>query len=126
VNPGEPLTKTYVNKYFEVRENNAPTKYVWNADTPVSRVSGSLSLNARVRRVRLFSGWNLISIALKAFESDNLRIVSTNSFRWTQSALDWNPVLRSETLGSGTVLWLHSRTAITAKLFGDYVIEDIV
>ena len=57
-------TVSYINKYFEVREHDAPTKYVWNGNTRVARVIGSLNTNQRVQRLRLWPGWNLLSIAV--------------------------------------------------------------
>ena len=60
------LTTLYINKYFEVREHDAPTKYVWNGNTRVARVTGSLNTNVRVQRLRLWPGWNLVSLAVTA------------------------------------------------------------
>ena len=45
-------TVTYVGKHFEVREHEAPTKYVFNGNTRVARVTGTLMpANLRVQRV---------------------------------------------------------------------------
>src|SRR5688500_5295595 len=57
-------TTLYVNKYFEVRDHDQPVKYVFSGDTRVARVSGSLSTNTRIQRLRLHSGWNLCSVAV--------------------------------------------------------------
>src|SRR5262249_29089764 len=53
----DPTVVTYVDKYFEVREFEAPTKYVWNENTLVAHVTGSLSANVRVQRMRVAAGW---------------------------------------------------------------------
>ena len=58
----QPSTVLYPDKYFEVREHDAPTKYVWNGNTRVARATGSLNgSNQRRQLLRLHSGWNLQS-----------------------------------------------------------------
>ena len=61
-----PQPSLYIDKYFEVREHDAPTKYVWNGNTRVARVTGSLNTNVRVQRLRVHPGWNLCSLAVTA------------------------------------------------------------
>jgi hypothetical protein len=53
-------TTFYVGKHFEVRDHDAPVKYVFNGNTRVARVTGSLSTNERIQRLRLRAGWNLV------------------------------------------------------------------
>src|SRR5205814_5603577 len=65
LNP-QPLAVLYPDKYFEIREHDAPTKYVWNGNTRVARVTGSLNTNQRLQRLRLWPGWNLCSVAVTA------------------------------------------------------------
>ena len=60
-----PLTTIYIDKYFEVRNHDQPTKYVWNSATRVARITGTLSSNERIQRIRLYPGWNLISLAVE-------------------------------------------------------------
>src|SRR6266498_166898 len=57
----ESFTTTYVNKYFEVRQHDVPTKFVFSGETRVARLTGSLSTNPRNHRLRVLRGWNLIS-----------------------------------------------------------------
>ena len=57
-------TTIYVGKHFEVREHDAPVKYIFNAQTRIARVTGSLSANERIQRLRLRAGWNLVSLAV--------------------------------------------------------------
>jgi hypothetical protein len=38
-------TTLYVGKHFEVRDHDQPTKYVFNGDTRIARITGSLSTN---------------------------------------------------------------------------------
>lgn len=60
------FTTIYVGKHFEVREFDAPTKFIFNGDTRVARVTGTLSPNQRVQRLRVHAGWNLLSVAVAA------------------------------------------------------------
>jgi len=115
------LTTVYVNKYFEVREHDAPTKYVWNGETRVARVTGSLSTNQRVQRLRLWPGWNLCSLAvtgspLHLGEGAGVRA----AFKWDQPTLTCLPLTTNETLGAGTVLWLHATSNATLVVTGAY------
>ena len=38
-------TTIYVNKHFEVRDHDQPTKYVFHGNTRVAHITGSLSTN---------------------------------------------------------------------------------
>jgi RHS repeat-associated protein len=120
------LSTIYVNKYFEVREHDAPTKYVFNGDTRIARVTGSLSTYPRVQRLRVFAGWNLWSAAVTATDAFTQLSSSTPSpaveglYRWIPQTSGYAPVLAGETVVSGTVLWLKSATNTTLTLVGVY------
>src|SRR5262245_57999613 len=63
--PAWGVTSTiYVGQHFEVRDHDAPTKYVFNGSTRVARVTRSLTTNFRVQRLRVWQGWNLVSLAV--------------------------------------------------------------
>ena len=51
-------TTIYVGKHFEVRDHDAPVKYVFSGNTRVARVTGSLSANERIQKLRLRAGSN--------------------------------------------------------------------
>src|SRR3954466_10885703 len=59
-------TAVFVNKSFELRDHDQPTKFVFNGATRVAAITGSLSNNPRIQRLRLYPGWNLISLAVAA------------------------------------------------------------
>src|SRR5439155_25321273 len=42
------------------------SKYVFNGATRVASITGSLSANTRIQRLRLYPGWNLCSLAVTA------------------------------------------------------------
>src|SRR5437879_4948892 len=61
---GQITATIYVGQHFEVRDHDQPTKYVFNGPTRVAEITGSLSANTRIQRLRLYPGWNLCSIAV--------------------------------------------------------------
>ena len=119
-----PLTTIYVSKYFEVREHDAPTKYVWNGETRVARCTSSLTRSTRTQRLRLYPGWNLVSLAVTVtnLQSSGLNNQSSISaaFSWRQSALDWEPVSLPASLPAGTVLWLYATNNAMLPFVGAY------
>ena len=118
-----PTTVSYINKYFEVREHDAPTKYVWNGNTRVARVTGSLNTNVRVQRLRLWPGWNLCSLAVSSptpLWGEGRGEVLSAAFRWNPATLGWDEVLPSDSLPAGTVLWLKASTNATLTVIGAY------
>src|SRR5207237_6589471 len=84
-------TILYPDKYFEVREHDAPTKYVWNGSTRVARVTGSLNTNQRIQRLRLWPGWNLVSLAVTAINAlsqlSTLNSQLLEAYKWNQPTL---------------------------------------
>jgi hypothetical protein len=59
---GNVTSTSYVGRHFEVRGLDQPTKYVFNGATRVAAITGSLSANTRIQRLRLWPGWNLASL----------------------------------------------------------------
>jgi RHS repeat-associated protein len=126
VNNPQPATVLYVNDFFEVRENDAPTKYVFDEDTRLARVTGSLSQNPRIQRLRIHPGWNLCSLAVSA--SDALSQLSNldpqlvqAAYKWVPASTNWLVVGPGESLPAGTVLWLKAATNAVLTAVGPYV-----
>jgi RHS repeat-associated protein len=113
----------YPSKNFEIRAHDAPTKYVFNGDTRVALVTGSLSSRTRVQRLRLYPGWNLCSIAVAAPNALS-QISSPEStiaaYKWNPASSNWVPIANAETLPAATVLWLKCLTNTIATLTGTY------
>jgi RHS repeat-associated protein len=114
-------TTIYVGQHFEVRDLDQPTKYVFNGSTRVARITGSLSTHSRIQRVRLRSGWNLLSLAVSANDlSGQLqRPGVVVSARW------WNPQTGNyapvpQAAPAGTVLWVNATTNATIAVVGSY------
>jgi RHS repeat-associated protein len=108
----------YPGKHFEVREHDEPNKYVFNGDSRVAHVTGSLSTNHRIQRLRLYTGWNLCSLAVGGSSLASDAIAA--AYQWNQSDHNWLPVSTNETLEAGTVLWLLAATNTTLALTGTY------
>jgi RHS repeat-associated protein len=120
----------YVGNHFEIRENEQPTKYVFNGPTRIARITGSLSDRTRVQRFRLEPGWNLVSLAITVRDALN-QITDPDSTvvealdarwiaRWVDATQTWVPLTESDELPAGTVLWIHSDDAIVLALTGSY------
>src|SRR2546426_12609382 len=93
---GQITATVYVGRHFEVRDHDQPTKYVFNGATRVASITGSLSANTRIQRLRLYPGWNLCSLAVSA--SDALQQLNSLSASGGEgqgevvlSAFKWNP-----------------------------------
>jgi RHS repeat-associated protein len=107
------LTTVYINKFFEVREYDSPVKYVWNGDTRVARVTGTLTPSAeRHQFLRLYAGWNLASINIGNAQAQ----LDPANQPWLQTAVYWTnnspggeflPITASTPLPAGTVAWLR-------------------
>jgi RHS repeat-associated protein len=115
-------TTIYVDRHFEVRDHDQPTKYVFNGGTRVARITGSLSTNARMQRFRLHSGWNLLSLAVSATNlSEQLQRPGV-----VASVFSWNPqtanylALAPGAVSAGTILWVNATTNATIAVTGTY------
>ena len=123
---GAAVCTVYVNKYFEVRAEQAPTKYVFNGDTRVARVVGSLSANTRTQRLQVYPGWNLCSLAVTATNAlaqiSNAGSASAVdvAYQWFEPTAGYVLVGATETLAAGTILWLRALTNANLNLTGVY------
>src|SRR5262249_53578519 len=112
---GQPASVVYVSPTFEIRDHDAPTKYIFNGASRIAHVTGSLSSNARIQRFRVFPGWNLCSLAVTAtnaltqLASGNPQLVQA-AYQWSGAASNWTAVNSGATLPAGTVLWLNAAT----------------
>ena len=118
---GRSVTTTiYVGKHFEVRDHDQPTKYVFNGLTRVAEITGSLSANLRVQRLRLYSGWNLCSLAVSGpFPANGAEAISA-AYQWTPSTGRYLQITLGQTLAAGTILWLKARTNAVVSALGAY------
>lgn len=122
-------TTLYVGQHFEVREHDAPVKYVFNGNTRVARVTGSLSANERIQRLRLRAGWNLVSLAVTApdfldqwreFTSGPTPVIKA-LHRWQPATRDYGAIASGENVAAGTVLWISAQVDAIVPVRGGYV-----
>jgi RHS repeat-associated protein len=118
------LTTLYIDRYFEVRDNDQPVKYVWRGAVRQAKIIGTLDPTAkRVQRLRICEGWNLLSLAVDAIDSAS-QILShpevESLLRWDRSAKSYVRVNSVDPLPSGSVFWIRSSTSTTVEVMGIY------
>ncbi len=126
-------TTLYVNRSFEVRDHDQPVKYVFSGATRIASTTGSLSSRARLQRLRLYSGWNLVSLAVIATNGigqlTRSVLHSTGGanegieavYRWDSASRSYVRVEFGETLAAGSVLWIEATTNLAAAVVGGYM-----
>jgi YD repeat-containing protein len=125
----QPRTTLYPGRHFEIRDHEQPTKYVWAGSTRIARVTGSLSSNERVQRLRVYPGWNLVSLAVASLDTaTQLRKVSPprasaveQLFRWNPESLEYTEVQSGEDLPAASILWIKAAKGDTLTLKGTYL-----
>jgi RHS repeat-associated protein len=112
---GRVTTTVYVGHHFEVRDHDQPVKYALNGDTRVARITGPLSGRPLLQRLRLRTGWNLISLAVTATNALQQLASVPGGGDPVQSAYLWNPMTGDytkltleETATAGSVLWIKA------------------
>ncbi|MCL4177932.1 MAG: type VI secretion system tube protein Hcp [Verrucomicrobia bacterium] len=128
----EPLrvtTTVYVGQHSEVRNHDQPVKYVFEGSTRVARVTGALSGNPRVQRLRLRSGWNLVSLAVTAEDlvgqiergGSGAGPVASALYRPGAMPGAYQQVAAGESVAAGTVLWIKAGVNTVVGITGQYV-----
>jgi RHS repeat-associated protein len=115
----------YVGRHFEVRDHEQPTKYVFNGSTRVASITGSLSTNTRTQRLRLYPGWNLVSLAVTAEDfvgqlEHNESGAVESVYQWNGSENNYSIVNSGQAVSGGAVLWLKALTGTTVGITGTY------
>jgi hypothetical protein len=122
-------TAIYVGKHFEVRDHDAPVKYIFNGNTRVARVTGSVSGNERIQRLRLRAGWNLVSLAVTApdllgqwreFTSGPVPVIQA-LYRWQPVTKDYGAIASGESVAAGAVLSVLAEMDTDVAVRGGYV-----
>ena len=120
VRSGSITTTIYVGHDFEVRDHDQPTKYVFNGSTRVAEITGSLSSNLRVQRLRLYPGWNLCSVAVSGpFPASGADVISS-AYQWNSGTGDYSQIALGQSLAAGTVLWIKAGTNADVSVLGTY------
>ncbi|HTL58004.1 MAG TPA: M35 family metallo-endopeptidase [Candidatus Limnocylindrales bacterium] len=115
----------YVGPCFEVRDHEQPTKFLFNGDTRVAEITGSISPNTRLQRLHVYTGWNLVSLAVTA--DDLAGQCERNEPGGLEAAYKWNPATKDysalspvQTIWAGTVLWIKAARNTTFGILGTY------
>lgn len=110
-------TTLYIDKFSEVRPGEVATKYIWNGETRVARLTAQLSPGNRVQRLRYRNGWNLLAPGVSAGGS-----LWANAFiaaqRWNTVGGNWLAHTSGDALAAESVLWLRSGGSGTLTLNG--------
>ena len=113
-------TTIYVNRQFEIRDHDQPTKYVFNGATRVAQITGSLSTSYRVQRLRLYAGWNLCSLAVSGSFPASAAGTLLSAYQWRPESGSYSQVTLGQTLAAGTVLWLEASSNSLVTVLGSY------
>ena len=111
----------YPNRVFEVRPNSAPVKYVFNGQSRIARVKGTLSpatLDNRIQRIWLYEGMNLVSLAV--LTDENIGEIFQGSEVYTYNGSSYEPVPLISVPQVGEPLWVRSVAAKVIAVKGSY------
>ena len=123
----DPVTTTlYPANHFEVRDHDAPTKYVFKGGTRVAHATGSLSGRDLRQRIRLFAGWNLRALSVTATNCLAQLAIAAGpgdllaAYQWVPQSASFAVVAPGDTLPAGTVLWLNVASNTMVSVSGAY------
>ncbi len=113
----------YINKYFEVRDHDAPVKYVWNGDTRVARVTGSLASGPRTQALRLRAGWNLAALRVGGFlpALDPAQNTALGASAYWSASASGNQLVKIDAavnVPAGVPAWIFAKQDTTVFLTG--------
>ena len=119
----KPAEVYYVNQYFEVREHNTQTKYIWSGMTRVARVSERINEGDQIQRLRLNAGWNLIAsqVSGKFPVLDPKQNPDISASFWWSGGTDgngWSSLTSSKYLNAGATIWVYAKKDISVALKG--------
>ena len=124
LNPAWRKTTThYINEYFEVRDHDAPVKYIWHDQTRVARVTGLLGGSRRIQVLRLQEGWNLwclrVGGTFPQLDPANNADIGACAY-WTGTGPDngYVQVTASTTIPAGAVVRVFGKRTTTLVLAG--------
>lgn len=113
-------TVIYVDHTFEIREDGAPVKYVWNGENRVARVTTNLNATQRLQRFALQPGWNFCTLAVALTNAgtqlDTAPVQS--AFRYDPVTQTYHSIGSDQSLSAGTLLRIRASTAGELALQG--------
>ena len=106
---------------YEIREGDQPVKYAMLNSVRVCRLTGSFSATARVQRIRLQPGWNLVSLEVASTNVVAQLAPHTGGvpvFRYDPASRGYIKINAGELVAAGTVLWINSSERTVASISG--------
>lgn len=106
----QPSTVSYIDRTYELREDGAPVKYVWNGETRVARVTTNLNATQRLQRFSLQPGWNICTLAVSVANAGT-QLTATpvqEVYRYDPAALTYHQIASNESLPAGTLLRIRA------------------
>ena len=120
-----PATSTlYVNRHFEVRDDDEPVKYAFNGQQRVARITRMLDASQdRVQRFAVRPGWNLLSLGVEAVDAAAQLGLGSDAtiaqvYRWDAAAGNYVAVTPGDALPAGSIFWLQATAAATLGVRG--------
>jgi len=116
----------YVNRAFEIRPGQQPTKFVHYGGRRIARViSTYASVSNRLQRFQVAAGWNMLSMAVESATAADQLGIGTNPS--VEACYKVNPgtngyaiVNAGDPLPAGSVFWLRSSTGQVIEVSGIY------
>ena len=106
ISPSPPEHTIYVDRTYELRPSGEPTKYVWNGETRVARVTTNLNATQRLQRFTLHPGWNLCTLAVALTNAGTQLSTAPvqNVYRYDAATQTYHSIAGNEALPAGTLL----------------------
>lgn len=124
LNPDWRSTTThYLNRYFEIREYDAPVKFVWNGETRVARVTAAFGAETRIQHLRLRTGWNHVALTVggqfPVLDPENNSDIGACAY-WAggDPETDLRAVTATTGIPAGSTLWIYAHRGTTLLLAG--------
>jgi RHS repeat-associated protein len=110
----------YPNRAFEIRPNQAPTKFVFNGAKRVARVKGTLDpYRDRVQRIWLNEGKNLVCLAVQTSRTIG-EVFGFDSAAYSWDGLTYQPLSSFDTLSVGQPVWVDVPNSRVVSAVGAY------
>lgn len=110
----------YPNRVFEIRPYEAPTKYVFNGESRLAQIKGTLDpTRQRLHRIWLSEGMNLVCLAVQSTQTAET-IFGLDAFVFVWTGTDYQRVLPYSVVEYGKPIWIYVPTSRMAVAMGSY------
>ncbi len=110
----------YPNRAFEIRPNQAPTKFVFNGATRVARVKGTLDPGRdRIQRIWLNEGKNLVCLAVQTSQTIG-EIFGLDCAAYSWDGFTYQPLTTYEIFDADRPIWVDVPSSRVVSAVGAY------